>query len=83
MTDRSVNPGKRYASRLTADRQRLRPAFVVEADIWLGVLFPKEAQAACYRQRRDRRENRTARVGVHSFKEPLGCPSHNTASQIF
>jgi hypothetical protein len=47
------------------------------------MLFPKEAQAACHRQRRDRRENRTARVGVNNFKEMLDRPSHNIASQIF
>jgi hypothetical protein len=65
---------------LTADRLHVRPAFVSEAGIWLGVLFPKEAQAACHRQRRDRCENRTASVDFNSFKETLDRPSHNLAS---
>jgi hypothetical protein len=47
------------------------------------VLFPKEAQAACHRQRRDRRENRTASIGFNNFKQMLDRPSHNIASHIF
>jgi hypothetical protein len=50
--------------------------------LWLGVLCPKEAQAACHRQRRDRRENRTAHVGFNNFEEALDRPSHNIASHL-
>jgi hypothetical protein len=47
------------------------------------MLSQKEAQAAGHRQRRDRRENRIARVGFDSFKELQDHPSPHIASQIF